>query len=101
MNAPALASNATNMRNSPCFMLTDCPARAKQSPTEGRTGRRKSGVGQGARNAHGGQTRVSTVTVADRHAGKVVGKPYWGKPAVRFDEGAGGIVLDVGAHPGA
>jgi hypothetical protein len=33
----------------------------------------------------------STTTVADTHTGKVVGKPYWGKPDVRFDEGAEGI----------
>jgi len=44
---------------------------------------------------------VSTTTVADKLTGKVVGKPYWGKPDVRFDEGAGGSVLDVGAYPGA
>jgi len=44
---------------------------------------------------------ASTTTVADKRAGKVVGKPYWGKPDVRCDEGAGGIVLNVGAHPGA
>ena len=31
---------------------------------------------------------ASTATVADKHAGKVVGKPYRGKPDVRFDEGA-------------
>ena len=41
----------------------------------------------------------STTTVTDKLAGKVVGKPYWGKPDVRFDEGAGGIVLDVDIHP--
>ena len=80
-------------------MLTDCPAEAKQSLTE--DGRRKSRGGWGDRNTPEGRTCVSTVTVADRHAGKVVGKPYWGKPDVRFDEGAGGIVLNVGAHPGA
>ena len=34
--------------------------------------------------------------VTDKLTGKVVGKPYWGKPDVRFDEGAGGITLDVG-----
>jgi hypothetical protein len=33
----------------------------------------------------------STTTVTDTHTGKVVGKPYWGKPDVRFDEGAEGI----------
>jgi hypothetical protein len=33
----------------------------------------------------------STTTVADTHTGKVVGKPYWGEPDVRFDEGAEGI----------
>jgi len=27
---------------------------------------------------------------------KVVGKPYWGEPDVRFDEGAGGIAQYVG-----
>jgi hypothetical protein len=31
---------------------------------------------------------VSTTTVADKLTGKVVGKPYRGKPDVRFDEGA-------------
>jgi len=25
--------------------------------------------------------------VTDKHMGKTVGKPYWGKPDVRFDEG--------------
>jgi hypothetical protein len=39
---------------------------------------------------------VSTTTVTDKLTGKAVGKPYWGKPAVRFDEGAEGIALDVG-----
>jgi hypothetical protein len=24
---------------------------------------------------------------ADKRTGKIVGKPYWGKPDVRFDEG--------------
>ncbi len=33
---------------------------------------------------------ASTATVADKRTGKVVGKPYWGKPDVRFDEGAEG-----------
>ncbi len=33
----------------------------------------------------------STATVADKHAGKVVGEPYRGTPDFRFDEGAGGI----------
>jgi hypothetical protein len=33
----------------------------------------------------------STTTVADKLTGKVVGKPYWGEPDVRFDEGAEGI----------
>jgi len=37
-----------------------------------------------------GARHVSTTTVADKPAGKVVGKPYRGKPAVRFDEGAEG-----------
>lgn len=44
---------------------------------------------------------TSTTTVADRRMGKVVGKPYWGKPDVRFDEGAGGNAEYVGTHPGA
>ena len=42
------------------------------------------------RNADGVARRVSTTRVADKPAGKVVGKPYWGKPAVRFDEGTEG-----------
>ncbi len=29
----------------------------------------------------------STATVADKHAGKVVGEPYRGTPDFRFDEG--------------
>jgi len=38
---------------------------------------------------HAGVQRcVSTTTVADKRTGKVVGKPYRGKPDVRFDEGA-------------
>ena len=93
MNAPAVAGNAMNMQNSPGFTLTDCLAKAKQSLTG--DGRRKSRGGWGARNAPEGQACVSTVTVADRHAGKVVGKPYWGKPAVRFDEGTKGTVATV------
>ena len=32
----------------------------------------------------------STTKVADKLMEKVVGKPYWGKPDVRFDEGAEG-----------
>jgi hypothetical protein len=44
---------------------------------------------------------ASTTTVIDKLTGKVVGKPYRGKPDVRFDEGAGGIVLYEGTHPGA
>ena len=31
---------------------------------------------------------ASTTTVADKLTGKVVGKPYRGKPDVRFDERA-------------
>jgi hypothetical protein len=30
---------------------------------------------------------VSTTTVADKHTGKMVGKPYRGKLDIRFDEG--------------
>ena len=37
----------------------------------------------------------------DSRTGKVVGKPYWGKLDVRFDEGAEGIALDVGIYPDA
>lgn len=37
--------------------------------------------------AGGGACRI-TITVADKQTGKVVGKPYWGKPDLRFDEGA-------------
>ena len=48
-----------------------------------------------------GRTRVSTVTVADRRAGKVVGKPYWGKPDVRFDEGAEGTAVMGNWEPAA
>jgi hypothetical protein len=29
----------------------------------------------------------STTTVADKHTGKMVGKPYRGKLDIRFDEG--------------
>jgi hypothetical protein len=81
-------------------MLTDCPVGTKQSLT-GKPGGGKAGVVGVQGTLRRDHARVSTVTVADRYAGKVVGKPYWGKPAVRFDEGAGGIMLDVGAHPGA
>jgi len=35
---------------------------------------------------------TSTTTVTDKLMEKVVGKPYRGKPDVRFDEGTGGIV---------
>jgi len=33
---------------------------------------------------------ASTTTVTDKPTGKVVGKPYRGKPDVRFDEGTKG-----------
>ena len=44
---------------------------------------------------------TSTTTVTDKLTGKVVGKPYRGKPDVRFDEGTEGNVLYEGTHPGA
>ena len=97
----SFAGNAMNLRKGPCFTLTDCPARAKQSLTGGQAGKRKSGNGRGARNTHGGRARVSTITVADRHAGKVGGKPYWGKPDVRFDEGAEGKAVMGNWEPAA
>ncbi len=50
--------------------------------------RRKSRGEQARRSVSGGQVCVSTTTVADKPTGKVVGKPSWGKPDVRFDEGA-------------
>jgi len=50
--------------------------------------RRKSSGEQARRSVSGVQGCVSTTTVADKRTGKVVGKPYWGKPDVRFDEGA-------------
>ena len=43
----------------------------------------------------------STTTVTDELAGKVVGKPYWGKPAVRFDEGAEGKAVMGNWEPDA
>ena len=45
--------------------------------------------------------RTSTTTVTDKPMEKVVGKPYRGKPDVRFDEGTEGNVLYEGTHPGA
>ena len=42
-----------------------------------------------------------TVMDTDSRTGKVVGKPYWGKLDVRFDEGAEGIALHVGIYPDA
>jgi len=50
--------------------------------------RRKSRGKQACRSVSGVQICVSTTTVADKLTGKVVGKPSWGKPDVRFDEGA-------------
>jgi len=53
-----------------------------------RNWRRKSRGEQARRSVSGAQGCVSTTTVADKPTGKVVGKPSWGKPDVRFDEGA-------------
>ena len=47
-----------------------------------------------------GDHGASTATVADKLTEKVVGKPYWGKPDVRFDEGARGIARYVDTSPG-
>ena len=44
---------------------------------------------------------ASTTTVADKHMGKVVGKPYRGKPDVRFDEGTGGKAVTGNWEPAA
>ena len=54
--------------------------------------RRKGRLGPGERRIFAGNGQIcgSTATVTDKHTGKVVGKPYWGKLDVRFDEGAGG-----------
>ena len=60
----------------------------KQSPTGGQTGGGKAEANGRVWNTSGVQGCVSTTTVADKRMGKIVGKPSWGKPDVRFDEGA-------------
>ena len=38
-------------------------------------------------------------TITDKHTENVVGKPYRGKPDVRFDEGVEGIYSRYGGWP--
>ena len=38
-------------------------------------------------------------TITDKHTENVIGKPYRGKPDVRFDEGVEGIYSRYGGWP--
>jgi len=76
-----------NMLNSPS-PAAELSQKAKQSPTGGETGGGKAEANGHEWNMLGVQDCVSTTTVADKRMGKSVGMPSWGKPDVRFDEGA-------------